>query len=235
MNKKIYLIISAVFIAGLLAASIIFFQKTKTLTSQLDNTKQLLTRTDEEVKRVQAEKEKAVKENEKLQVDTLSYVAINNDLKKEKEDLEIELKDTDKIIADGKAEVESIKSKLIETEKKTTKEQAGMQEKLLKEKKGLEEKLRSSEETLQKERALYNYNLAVGYTQAKLYDEAVAAYEKSLTFNPDNAEAHYNLGVLYQNVKADPDKAAQHYRRYLELKPDAEDKEEVLNWLKGLK
>jgi tetratricopeptide (TPR) repeat protein len=106
---------------------------------------------------------------------------------------------------------------------------------LQKEKKELEGKIKSLEETLQKERGLYHYNLAVSYAQAKLYDEAIASYEKSLTFNPDNADAHYNLGVLYADFKSDSEKAISHYRKYLELKPDANDKEEVLRLMEKLK
>lgn len=235
MKQKVFIIILLIFIAGLMAASIIFFQKNKTLTSQLDNTKQLLTRTDQEVKRVQAEKEKMSKDNEKLQTDAASYLEINNDLQKENQDLDNKLTKAGKMI---KAKEESLKKatlKLEEVEKKIAKEQTGMQEKLIKEKKELEEKVRSLEETLQKERALFHYNLAVNYAQSGLYDEAVEAYEKSLTYDPKNADAHYNLGLLYGNLKSDGEKAILHYRKYLELKPKADDREEVLGSIEKLK
>ena len=74
----------------------------------------------------------------------------------------------------------------------------------------------------------------MAYTQANLYDEAIEAYEKSLTFDQNNAEAHYNLGLLYDKVKTDPEKAVLHYKKYLELKPDAEDKEEIETWIQQL-
>lgn len=228
MNKKIYLIISAVFMAGLLAASVIFFLKSNTLTAQLENTKKLLTKTNEEMKRFEAEKEKKAKENEKLQADTISYLSLNNDLQKDKEDLLGKLKDAQKIIESKEADLERTNKKIEEIEQKITKAEANIQGKLAKEKKELEGKVKALEETLQKERGLYHYNLAVSYTQAKLYDEAVEAYEKSLTFNPDNADAHYNLGLLYAGYKNDPDKAVLHYRKYLELRPDASDKDDVL-------
>jgi tetratricopeptide (TPR) repeat protein len=51
----------------------------------------------------------------------------------------------------------------------------------------------------------------------------------------NNADAHYNLGLLYKDVKQDPDKAIMHLSKYLELKPDAEDKEEVQGWIEKLK
>jgi len=234
MIKKIYLIISAVFMAGLLAASVVFFIKSNALTSQLEHTKQVLAKTDEEVKRAQADKEKMVKENDKLQADTLSYLALNNDLQKDKEGLQVKLKEAQKIIDDKEAELERTNIKIEEIEKKIAKADTGAQEKLQKEKKELDGKLKSLEETLQKERGLYHYNLAVSYAQAGLNDEATEEYEKSLTFNPDNADAHYNLGFLYGNVKSDPEKAVLHYRKYLELKPDAEDKEEVMGFIDKL-
>lgn len=235
MKQKILIIILLIFIAGLLAISIISFGKTKTLGSQLDNTKQLLRRTDEEVKRVQAEKEKMAKDNEKLQADAASYMEINNGLQKEKEELDNKLIKAGKMI---KAKEEGLKKanlKLEEVEKKIAKEQTGTQENLVKEKKELEEKMRSLEETLQKERALFHYNLAVNYARSGLYDEAVEAYEKSLTYDPKNADAHYNLGLLYGNFKTDGQKAILHYRKYLELKPNADDREEVLGLIEKLK
>jgi tetratricopeptide (TPR) repeat protein len=235
MMKKIYLILSVIAIAGLLATSVIFFLKSNTLTSQLEQTKQLLMKTDEQIKHIQTEREKLTKENEKLQADAVSYLALNNDLQKVREDLDNRLKDAQKIIGEKEADLERTNKKIDEIEKKIAKAQTSIQEKLQKEKKELEGKIKSLEETLQKERGLYHYNLAVSYAQAKLYDEAIASYEKSLTFNPDNADAHYNLGVLYADFKSDSEKAISHYRKYLELKPDANDKEEVLRLMEKLK
>lgn len=235
MKNKIILIISAVFMLCLLAASVIFFLKSSALSSQLEHTKQVLVKTDEEIKRSQAEREKLAKENEKLQSDTMSYLALNNDLAKDKDGLLEQLKEAQKVVEAKEAELERTNKKAEEIEKKIAKADLGAQEKLQKEKKELEGKLKSLEETLQKERGLYHYNLAVSYAQAGLYDEAAEAYEKSLTFNPDNADAHYNLGLLYKDVKSDPDNAVLHFRKYLELKPDAEDKEEVLGFIDKLK
>ena len=235
MMKKIYLILSVIAIAGLLATSVIFFLKSNTLTSQLEQTKQLLMKTDEQIKHIQTEREKLTKENEKLQADAVSYLALNNDLQKVREDLDNRLKDAQKIIGEKEADLERTNKKIDEIEKKIAKAQTSIQEKLQKEKKELEGKIKSLEETLQKERGLYHYNLAVSYAQAKLYDEAIASYEKSLTFNPDNADAHYNLGVLYADFKSDSEKAISNYRKYLELKPDANDKEEVLRLMEKLK
>ena len=57
---------------------------------------------------------------------------------------------------------------------------------------------------------------------------------KSLEINPGNPEAHYNLGLLYDKVKNKPEKAVIHYKKYLEIEPYAEDKEEVMKLIKKL-
>lgn len=61
--------------------------------------------------------------------------------------------------------------------------------------------------------------------------EAVAAYRRALDFDPDFAEIHYNLGVIYDDELQDDRKAVRHYRRYLELRPQAEDADLVKSWL----
>jgi len=74
----------------------------------------------------------------------------------------------------------------------------------------------------------------VAYSQAKLYEEAIFEYEESLKLNANNPEAHYNLGLLYENCIGETEKALEHYRKYLELKPNAEDSAEVEAWIKRL-
>jgi tetratricopeptide (TPR) repeat protein len=237
MKKKIILIIAIAAVVGLalLVTAISFALKSDKLTRELNHTKQMFIKTQEEAKRIQTEKDKITKENEKLQADALSYVAINNDLQKEKESLQEKVKEAQRTISEKEDKLQSLNENLKKLEKQIAKEKQVGDEKLVKEKKDLEEKIKSQEEALKKERGLYHYNLAVAYTQANLYDEAIEAYEKSLTFDQNNAEAHYNLGLLYQNIKQDPEKAVEHYRKYLELKPDSEDKEEVQEWIAKLK
>lgn len=55
-----------------------------------------------------------------------------------------------------------------------------------------------------------------------------------LKTDPNNAKAHYNLGVLYEDHFDNPGKAAFHYRKYLEFKPDAPDASTVQSWLMEL-
>jgi tetratricopeptide (TPR) repeat protein len=68
-----------------------------------------------------------------------------------------------------------------------------------------------------------------------MYDDAIDAYEKSLKAKDANAEAHYNLGLLYENVRSDKPLASKHYKRYLELDPKGKDAAEVSSWIERLK
>ena len=52
------------------------------------------------------------------------------------------------------------------------------------------------------------------------HDQAIAALEQLVSHTPDNALAHNDLGVLYAN-KGATEKALQHYRRAVELDPEA--------------
>ena len=58
-------------------------------------------------------------------------------------------------------------------------------------------------------------------------DKAIRAYEKALEANPDDAPAHYNLALIYDKIKNDRDKALSHYRRYLDIRPDADNARQV--------
>ena len=46
--------------------------------------------------------------------------------------------------------------------------------------------------------------------------------ESALAVYPDDPAAHKNLGIIYAEHLKDPSKAVQHYKRYLEIAPDAD-------------
>ena len=50
--------------------------------------------------------------------------------------------------------------------------------------------------------------------------------------NPGYAPAHYGLAVLYDDDHGDRRRAADHYRRYLALAPQAADADQVRQWLR---
>jgi tetratricopeptide (TPR) repeat protein len=49
-------------------------------------------------------------------------------------------------------------------------------------------------------------------------DQAREHYERALAINPSYPDAHYNLGLLYQNT-GQPMKAVHHWKAYLKLDP----------------
>jgi tetratricopeptide (TPR) repeat protein len=185
--------------------------------------------------RLESDNNKSLAQNEKLQQDALSFVNSNSKLQQEKEETAKMLEAAKTLLKRKEVELNQAKQKLADLNVKISTQQENTDSGLAKEKKDLESHVSTLEATLKKERALFHYNLAVAYTKSKLYDDAIESYEKSLALNPNNADAHYNLGLLYSDVKNNPEKAAKHYKKYLELKPNAEDRDEVQDWIDKLR
>jgi Tfp pilus assembly protein PilF len=74
-------------------------------------------------------------------------------------------------------------------------------------------------------------NLAEAYRAAGAREQARREFERVLKDNPDYAPAHYGLGVLLDDERGDRRRAAEHYRRYLALAPQAADADQVRQWL----
>ncbi len=51
------------------------------------------------------------------------------------------------------------------------------------------------------------------------YDDLLARFEAALQQDPKMAEAHYNLGCIYEAMREDA-KAAEHYKKAMKLRPD---------------
>lgn len=84
------------------------------------------------------------------------------------------------------------------------------------------------ENNARKEKAALNEELGTAYVQAKLYDLAINAYEKSVKLAPENAEVYYDLGLLYRhNPPGNRDKAIYNFKKYLEFNPKAKNRKEV--------
>jgi len=76
-----------------------------------------------------------------------------------------------------------------------------------------------------------HYNMGVVFANRGQFREAEREYLRALRLDPADADTHYNLGVLYdQNLKKYR-KAISHYRRYLKLRPEADDANEVRIWI----
>jgi len=220
---------------GALAAAGIIFIKFRKQHFRLTQSESMLQKLREEEARLTEEKNKITKENEKLKADTISYLGINTKLQDEKDSLAKRLDEGQKLLERKEAEVQRVKLELdqikksLQDEKNTQKKKA-----VLTKEETLKKKLEGLEGALRKERALYHYNLGVAYAKANLYKEAESAYEKSLEFDPLNADAHYNVGLLYDNYEYDPYLAGVHFKKYLELKPEALDRDEVEGWIKKI-
>jgi tetratricopeptide (TPR) repeat protein len=79
------------------------------------------------------------------------------------------------------------------------------------------------------------YNLALQYDSEGRYEESLVEYHKALELMPNDADLHYNLGILYDDHIKDSKKAVFHYQRYLYLNPSAEDAKEVTTWINRIK
>ena len=74
-------------------------------------------------------------------------------------------------------------------------------------------------------------NLGEVFRRTRQFEKAKGAYDKAVSLDPQYADAHYNLGILYDNHLRDRGKAANHYRKYLDLDPKSPDAAEVGQWL----
>ena len=81
------------------------------------------------------------------------------------------------------------------------------------------------------ERLIHHYNRAYELDSNERYDEAVIEYGEVLKISPNDADAHYNLAIIYDDHLNEKRKAIQHYEEYLKLEPVAEDASQVVSWI----
>jgi len=77
-------------------------------------------------------------------------------------------------------------------------------------------------------------NLGVVLVRLHQYNRALDQFQEIIKRNPDAADAHYNLGVIYSDYLFDRKKAIEHYLRYAEVEPNSEERAKVLAWVKEL-
>ena len=80
-----------------------------------------------------------------------------------------------------------------------------------------------------------NYQRARRLCEQQDFPGAAEFYNKALLVHPEFANAHMELGLLYENRLADPISAIYHYRRFLELRPDSEKKQLVEDFIERAK
>jgi Tfp pilus assembly protein PilF len=77
------------------------------------------------------------------------------------------------------------------------------------------------------------YNqLGMLYRRHGRLDEAQFIYEEALRRDPDNANVHWNLGILYDRYLPNPRQALLHYQRYQQL--TGSDDPRLLAWIAEL-
>jgi len=87
---------------------------------------------------------------------------------------------------------------------------------------------------LEKEVADMHYNMGVGFQKDNKPDEALKEYNAVLKIKPDDADTHFNMGLIYETIKNDRSKAIYHYTKYIDLKPAAEDVQIVKKYITDL-
>lgn len=78
------------------------------------------------------------------------------------------------------------------------------------------------------------YNIAVIYLVKEEYKKAAEEFEKVIARKRRDAEAYYNLGVLYESFLGDSDRALFYYKKYLRYSRNKKEKELVETWVKYL-
>ena len=63
--------------------------------------------------------------------------------------------------------------------------------------------------------------------KAKFFELAITDYENSLRLNSDQAQVHYTLSLLYKQINQDRKQAIAHMKEYLELSPQAKNRDEA--------
>ncbi|MBF0253013.1 MAG: tetratricopeptide repeat protein [Candidatus Omnitrophica bacterium] len=92
---------------------------------------------------------------------------------------------------------------------------------------GLKSDTKNIELQLKETEASHSYDMAVTYTQVRMFDEAIANFEKYFQVHPDSAQTAYNIAYIYDTVNKNKQKAVEYYTKYLKLAPEADDRYEI--------
>lgn len=237
MQGKFIFLVTVIICFALLGGLIYFFLQNNDLKLNGIESKNTMGAMEKEISRLSQEKKKLAKELDGLQENAIIITKSSTQLQDDKKTLEAQLTETQGLVEQKIAEMQEVNEQLKVLKKKFDQDSfqlTGKKESLVQENEALKGKVQEMTVTLRREKALYYYNLGVAYARAQLFEDAIASYQKSLALNSSNPEAHYNLGLLYDSLKRDPEVAALHYQKYLEFAPQADDREEVMMRISGL-
>jgi tetratricopeptide (TPR) repeat protein len=79
--------------------------------------------------------------------------------------------------------------------------------------------------------ARHMYSLGARYLKEKAFAPAAEAFGTALEIDPSFADAERNLAVALDQLGRG-DEAVQHFRRYLDLRPDAPDSQQITEWIR---
>ncbi len=80
-------------------------------------------------------------------------------------------------------------------------------------------------------RIAFNYELGLLYARHGEYKNAVSEFQKTLALDPTYANSYRALGEIYREHLRRADLASPYFRRYLELRPEAGDFEQIKGWM----
>jgi len=79
---------------------------------------------------------------------------------------------------------------------------------------------------------LKQYRLAADKYRTGDFDAAIELYEKTIQMDPSFADAHLDLGIIYDDYRGDKAEAITQYEDYLRLQPSSEKSDMVRRWIK---
>lgn len=201
--------------------------KKLSLQTELENSQKDLKQKEEEISNLS----KSLKKKEDVFAD-LSFAVKNKEGRIQKLETELkELREKFQKLSESKTqEIPELISKLKEKEKELDKTNKSL-EKRDAQLRLAEKKLADFQQKVHKERLSVHYNLGVIYDKSGMYLEALKEYEKALAVDPQDPDTHYNLAILYDDHLDDNRVAIRHYQEYLRLRPNAEDAEQVREWV----
>jgi tetratricopeptide (TPR) repeat protein len=234
----VIILICFLIVSGL---AVFIYVQSLDLKSRLSSTDDILKRTQQINEDIQQKLKTIESKNEQIRADSVSILNQNTRFQGEIEKLKSDLQSAQSSLQEAQSSLEKSQGELEALKDSSAKTKEALQEKITIEKKVLQTALANVKKSkddlankINREKAIYHYNLAVAYTRAELYDEAIDEYKESLSYNQNNPEAYYNLALLYEGVKGNFDKALWNYTKYTELAPDAQDRKEVEKWIRDL-
>jgi len=245
MNKFLSIFVILVLAAGLIVVGVLYkveFSKNALLRSETsktyDEAKEEVVSLKEELKNA---KEKYAQDNKRLFDEASNASREKEEALKDLEEVKKSaIKERD-ICLGANEDLEKLRKESSAFKKDSLNELDRLKKTIIRNKRASDTKILSLEAQLAKatarfhsEAERYHYNLGVVYSQNKEYDTAVKEFKSALGFNPNNAKAYFNLGVIYDDYFKDKDNARINYRAFLELSPASDDAESVREWLANL-